>query len=410
MDIKYIRENKKEAEEAISKRGLKLDLDHLLKIDDERKKLLLEVEALRHEKKSAANKKDKKKGTEIKEKLSKKEDALRAVDQELTSYVEEVPNYLSKKVPNGKGEEDNVEVRKWGKLPQFDFKPRDHLKLGENLGILDQKRAAKTSGHGFYFLVGDGAKLEMALVNWVVDLLGKAGYTFVIPPALVRKKFTQGTGYLPRREKPDVYKVEREDLYLIATSEIPIAGYHADEIFNQNDLPKNYVGLSPSFRQEAGSYGKYTHGIFRVHQFDKAEIFKFVKPQDSDKAFEEIISLQEKIYQALETPYRIVNICSGEMSAPAYLKYDLEYWDPVNKTYRELTSTSNTTDYQARKLEIKYKDGQETNYVHTLNGTAIALSRTIIAILENHQQKDGSVKLPKVLHEYLGKDTLQGSK
>lgn len=410
MDIKYIRENKKEAEEVISKRGLKLDLDHLLKIDDERKKLLLEVETLRHEKKGAADKKDKKKGTEIKGKLAKKEDAFRALDQELTNYLEEVPNFLSKKVPKGEGEEGNVEVKKWGKLPQFDFKPKDHLSLGENLGILDQKRAAKTSGRGFYFLVGDGAKLEMALVNWVVDLLSEAGYTFVIPPALVRKKFTQGTGYLPRREKPDIYKIENEDLYLIATAEIPIAGYHADEILEEKELPKNYVGLSSSFRQEAGSYGKYTHGIFRVHQFDKAEIFKFVKPQNSDKAFEEIISLQEKIYQALEIPYRIVNICSGEMSVPAYLKYDLEYWDPANKTYRELTSTSNTTDYQARRLEIKYRDSEMVDFVHTLNGTAIALSRTIIAILENHQQKNGSVKLPKVLHEYLGKDTLQGSK
>ena len=199
---------------------------------------------------------------------------------------------------------------------------------------------------------------------------------------------------------------------MAATAEIPIAAIHAGEILNEADLPKNYVGFSTSFRREAGSYGKYTHGIYRVHQFDKVEIFKFVKPENSDRAFQEIISLQEKIYQSLEIPYRIVNICSGEMSAPAYLKYDLEYWDPVNGQYRELTSASNTTDYQARRLNIKYKQatsGQKpaTSHVHTLNGTAIALSRTIIALLENHQQKDGSIKLPKVLHQYLGKDTIQ---
>ena len=346
----------------------------------------------------------------LKKKFAKLEGSLRAVEEELHGYLEQVPNVLSPQTPDGEDEKDNKEIKKWGSPGKFDFTPKSHVEIGKDLGIINQELAAKSSGHGFYYLLDDGARLELALVSWVVDLLNKEGYTPVLPPDLVRKQFVEGTGYLPRREEPDIYKIEGEDLYLVATAEIPIAAMHAGEILNEADLPKNYVGFSTSFRKEAGSYGKYTHGIYRVHQFDKVEIFKFVKPEDSDRAFEEIISLQEKIYQSLEIPYRIVSICAGETSAAAYLKYDLEYWDPVNEKYRELTSASNTTDYQARRLNIKYKDKEGSKFVHTLNGTAIALSRTIIALLENHQQKDGSIKLPKVLHEYLGKDIIQRHK
>ena len=410
LDIKFIRENLKEVEQNIKKRRLKTPLNHLLEIDDERLKLIKEVESLRHERNVAADKHDEEKGKEIKEKLSKLEAALGAVEAELNGYLEQVPNMLSPLVPEGESEEDNKEVRKWGSLPKFEFKPKDHVTIGKELGLIDQETSAKSSGHGFYYLTGDGALLEIALVNWALSFLDKRGYKPVITPELVRKKFVEGAGYLPRREEPDVYKIEGEDLYLVATSEIPIAAIHSGEILNEGDLPKNYAGFSSSFRKEAGTYGKYTHGIYRVHQFDKVEIFKFVRPTDSDKAFREIVALQEEIYQALEIPYRVVNICSGEMSAPAYLKYDLEYWDPVKGQYRELTSASNTTGYQARRLNIKFRDKNSTRLVHTLNGTAIALSRTIIAILENYQQKDGSVRIPEVLHEYLGKDSLQRPK
>ena len=412
LDIKFIRENQREVEKTLEKRGVKLDLGHLLEIDDERLKLIKEVEALRHDRKIAADSHDEEKGRKIKRNLSKLEAALSAVETEFNDYLEQVPNMLSPDVPEGKDEGDNVEIKKWGQAKKFDFQVKDHLTLGKNLEIIDQKAAAKVSGHGFYYLVADGALLELALVNWVVDFLRKKGFTPIITPELVKERFVKGTGYLPRREEPDIYKIEGEDLYLTATAEIPIAGLLADEILAEKNLPRNYVGFSSSFRKEAGSYGKYTQGIFRVHEFDKVEMFKFVKPQDSDKAFEGIVATQEQICQELEIPYRVVNICSGEMSAAAYLKYDLEYWDPVNEQYRELTSASNTTDYQARRLNIKYKQTTgssqpATSYVHTSNGTAIALSRTIIAILENNQQKDGSVKLPKVLHEYLGKDTIQ---
>jgi seryl-tRNA synthetase len=407
LDVNYIRENLKEVSEMLEKRRVVVDLAHILEIDEERRKLIKEVEELRRERREVAAKKEIEKGKKIKEELSKKEAALSSVEAELLEYMEQVPNILSPDVPKGEGEEDNVEIKKWGEPTKFDFEPKDHVDLGKSLGIIDQERAAKTSGRGFYFLTGLGAKLEFVLAKWATNFLSEKGYTPVITPTLVRKQFIEGTGYLPRREEPDIYKIEGEDLYLIATAEIPLAGLHSDETVEIKNLPLNYAGFSSCFRKEAGTYGKYTHGIFRVHEFDKVEIFKFVKPSESGKAFEEIISLQEEICQALEIPYRVVNICSGEMSAPAYLKYDLEYWDPVSKTYRELTSASNTTDYQARRLNIRYKEGNETKYVHTLNGTAIALSRTIIALLENHQQKDGSIKLPEALHEFMGQDTIQ---
>ena len=412
LDIKFIRENRKEVEEMLAKRRVRIDVGHILEIDDMRRKLIQEVEGLRKERREVATQKDIEKGRILKEKLIKKEAALAGVVEELEENLENLPNMLSPQVPPGDDEKDSVVVRQWGEIADFDFEAKDHLTLGKNLGIIDQERAAKVSGHGFYYLVGDGARLEIALVSWVVDFLVEKGYTPIITPELVRKRFVAATGYLPRREKPDIYKIENEDLFLVATAEIPIAAYHADETFAVDTLPKNYIGFSSAFRAEAGSYGKYTHGIFRVHEFDKLEIFKFVKPEGSEKAYAEILSLQEEIYQNLKVPYRVTLTCTGDMPAAAYLKHDLEYWDPVNKIYRELTSASNTTDYQARRLNIKYSIQaaggrvQGTEYVHTLNGTAVALSRAIIAILENYQQKDGKVLVPQVLRKYVGKESL----
>lgn len=403
LDIKYIRDNKKLVEETINKRRVDVNLKHLLEIDDKRIELIQLVDKLRQERNEASANKDIEVGKKIKVKLNKTESALRGVQLEFEDYLEQVPNLLSKEVPEGVADRDNVEIRSFGGTPKLDFKPLDHVQLGKKLGIIDEERAAKVSGHGFYYLKDEAVLLELALVNWVIKLLVKKGYIPVITPELVRKRFVEGTGYLPRREKPDIYKIEGEDLYLAATSEIPLAGMHADEILNEEDLPLNYVGFSSSFRKEAGSYGKYTKGIFRVHQFDKVEIFKIVKPQDSKSAFEEIVAVEEEIFQALKIPYRVVSICSGEMSAAAFLKYDLEYWSPVDSAYREFTSASNTTNYQARRLNIKYrKKNGETEFAYTLNGTAIALSRTIIAILENYQQKDGKIKFPEVLSGFLG--------
>ena len=406
LDLQFLRNNKEKVIEAIKKRRSGVDFEQFISTDEERRKLILEVETLNSEKNKAAKEKDIEKGKEIKERLQKKEAELAEIESRFQEILEQIPNLLHPEVPDGTREKDNKEIKKWGSQTKFDFVPQDHLTIGKTLGLIDQERGAKVSGHGFYYLTGDGARLEVALVSWVMDFLTKEGFIPVIPPIMVRKKFVEGTGYLPRRQEPDIYKIEGEDLFLSATAEIQIAGMYAGETLDT--LPKNYVGFSSSFRKEAGSYGKYTHGIFRVHQFDKVEIFKFVAPEKSEEAFKEIISLQEKIYQNLEIPYRIVNICSGEMSTPAFLKHDLEYWDPVEGKYREMTSTSNTTDYQARRLNIKYKSRGKAEFVHTLNGTAIALSRTIIALLENHQQKDGSIRIPKVLHEYLGKDIIRG--
>src|SRR3990167_9726242 len=407
LDIKLIRDNQKLVEETIKKRHVDVNIKHLLEIDDKRVELIKTVDSLRQDRREAASKKDIEIGRRVKEKLAKNEDALRAVEEEFQEYLVQVPNLLSEKVPDGKSEDDNQEIKKWGEKTKFDFKPLDHVQIGTSLGIIDEERAAKVSGHGFYYLKDEGALLEIALVNWVVDLLVKKGFMPIITPEVVRKRFVEGTGYLPRREKPDIYKIEGEDLYLTATAEIPLAGMHSDQILSEEDLPLNYVGFSSAFRKEAGSYGKYSKGIFRVHQFDKVEIFKFVKPADTTSAFKEIVSLEEEIFQGLKIPYRIVNICAGEMSAAAYFKYDLEYWSPADDTYREFTSASNTTNYQARRLNIKYRMRDGTvDYVHTLNGTAIAISRTLIAILENYQQKDGSVKVPEVLRDFLGKNTL----
>ncbi len=409
LDIKFIRDNRKLVEETIKRRGVDVKINHLLEIDDKRLELIKTVDNLRRQRKEASANKDIDSGKKIKNKLNKQEDALRAVQQEFQEYLEQVPNLLSKEVPDGKSEKDNAEIKSWGKKTKFDFKPLDHVQIGKKLGIIDEERAAKVSGHGFYFLKDEGALLELALINWATHFLVKKGYMPVITPELVRKRFVEGTGYLPKREEADIYKIEGEDLYLSATAEIPLAGLHADEILEERDLPTNYAGFSTSFRKESGSYGKHTKGMFRVHQFDKLEIFKLVRPEDAESAFKEIVSLEEELFQALKIPYRIVNICTADMSAAAYLKHDLEYWSPVDRTYRELTSASNTTDYQARRLNIKYRkrDGS-TGFVTTLNGTAIAISRTTIAILENYQQKNGTVKVPEVLRDFLGKDTLGG--
>ena len=409
LDIKFIRDNRKLVEDTIKRRGVDVKINHLLEIDDKRLELIKTVDNLRRQRKEASANKDIDSGKKIKNKLNKQEDALRAVQQEFQEYLEQVPNLLSKEVPDGKSEKDNAEIKSWGKKTKFDFKPLDHVQIGKKLGIIDEERAAKVSGHGFYFLKDEGALLELALINWATHFLVKKGYMPVITPELVRKRFVEGTGYLPKREEADIYKIEGEDLYLSATAEIPLAGLHADEILEERDLPTNYAGFSTSFRKESGSYGKHTKGMFRVHQFDKLEIFKLVRPEDAESAFKEIVSLEEELFQALKIPYRIVNICTADMSAAAYLKHDLEYWSPVDRTYRELTSASNTTDYQARRLNIKYRkrDGS-TGFVTTLNGTAIAISRTTIAILENYQQKNGTVKVPEVLRDFLGKDTLGG--
>lgn len=413
LDIRFIRENKSKVEEMLAKRRMKLDLGHLLEIDDERKKLTAEVESLRHARRTAAEAKDVKKGKEIKEKLAKKEAALLGVEEELDDNLDKVPNMLHKDAPEGRAEDDNVEIKRWGEVPKLDFQPLDHVELGKRLNLLDFERAAKVAGHKFYYLKNDAVRLEFALIDYAFKTLQKEGFTLVRTPDLVRPEIANGIGFQPRGPEAQIYTIEKENLSLVGTAEIPLGGYHADEILDEAELPLKYLGFSPCFRTEAGSYGRVSYGLYRVHEFDKVEIFIYCTPQESEKMHQYILSLEEKLYQGLEIPYRVVDVCAGDLGAAAARKFDIEAWMPAREggSWGEVTSTSNTTDYQARRLNIRYrtKDGK-LEFAYTLNGTAIAIGRTLIAILENYQLKDGTVKVPKVLYDYLGKDTLQGPK
>jgi seryl-tRNA synthetase len=332
----------------------------------------------------------------------------RAPAPELAKILARVPNLPDPSTPAG-GEEDSVELRRWGTPPAFDFPVRDHLELGELLGAIDTVRAAKVSGARFGYLVGWGALLEFALVRFAMDRLTAAGFVPMVPPVLVRREAMFGTGFLPTDEQ-QIFRTADDDLYLAGTSEVPLVSYHSDELLDPGTLPRRYAGFSTCFRREAGSYGKDTRGIFRVHQFDKVEMVSFVLPEASAQEHELLLAREEELLQALELPYRVVNIAAGDLGGSAAKKYDCEAWIPSQGTYRELTSTSNCTDYQARRIGCRVREPEGNRPLHTLNGTAVAVGRTIVALLENHQQPDGSVKVPEALESYLGTDRIQPSK
>jgi seryl-tRNA synthetase len=308
----------------------------------------------------------------------------------------------------GKSDKENIEVRKWGTPTKFDFQPKDHLELGKSLGILDFETGAKVTGSQFFFLYGDGALLELALTRYAFEKLSKEGFLPVITPDLAKSRYYMGTGYMPKGDEAQTYTIEGEDLGLIATAEVTLAGSHADEVIPEDKLPLKYVGYSHCFRQEAGAYGKYSKGLYRVHEFSKVEMFIYCKPEDSESFHEHILKMEEEIYKELGLPYRVVEMCTGDLGAMADRKFDVEVWMPGREDYGEVTSTSNCTDYQARNLNIKFrrKTG-ETEYLHMLNGTAIVMTRVPLAILENFQQKDGSVKIPKVLQKWMGKEVIK---
>jgi seryl-tRNA synthetase len=325
--------------------------------------------------------------------------------EQLRSLLLEVPNLPHESVPEGAGDESNEEIRTVGSPPAFDFEPRDHLAIGEVLGIIDVERAAKVSGSRFAYLLGQATVLELALVRFAVDRLGTHGFTPVVPPVLVRREAMEGTGFLPTDEQ-QIYRLADDELYLVGTSEVSIAAMHQDEFLDASRLPLRYCGISTCFRREAGAYGKDTRGIFRVHQFDKVEMFSFALPGTSWPEHEFLLARQEEIFGALEVPYRVVNVCAGELGASAAKKYDVEAWMPGQDVYREVTSCSNCTDYQARRLQCRIRTESGPQLVHTLNGTAIAVGRAIIAVIENHQQADGTVAIPDALRPYTGFDVL----
>ena len=413
LDIKLIRQNPELVKEGCRKKQVKVDIDRLLEIDKKRRELMLALEDIRAQKNKAND--------EIKQIHDKSErevvilkmreldngnDRLEAefkeVDAEFQGLMGLIPNPPAPDVHEGKDDSENKVIRKWGKLPEFDFEPKSHFELGESLDIIDTKRAGKVSGSRFGYLKNEMAKLELAMINFAVDLLSKEGFVPVIPPVMISLDSMKGMGYLEHGGEENMYVLDKDNLVLVGTSEQSIGPMHKDEIFEEKGLPKRYLGISTCFRREAGSYGKDTKGILRVHQFNKVEMFSFAKPKDSDKEHEYLLSLEEKLMQALKLPYQVVKMCTGDLGMPAARKYDIEVWLPSENRYRETHSTSTCTDFQARRLNIRLrkKDG-ELEFVHMLNGTAFS-ERPLLAILENYQQKNGSVKVPEVLQKYTG--------
>jgi len=420
LDIKYIRQNPDKVKQGTLEKGYKADvIDKLLKIDGQRLKLLLEVEELRAKQNVITNdlktSKSKdfldkeliEKASVLKRELKLFEPELDNVEKEFNKLMLDIPNPPAADVPKGKGESENVELKVVGDKQNFKFKSKDHLELAEKLDIIDFERGAKVAGSGFYYLKGDGLLLELALVRYGIEFLSKKGFTPMFTPDLARSRYYLGTGFQPRGPEAQIYTIDETDLGLIATAEVTLAGYHADETLPAAKLPLKYAGYSHCYRKEAGSYGQYSKGLYRVHQFTKVEMFIYCTAPESVKIHEELLQLEEEFWQSLEISYRVLEMCAGDLGAQAVKKYDLEAWMPGRGDWGEITTTSNTTDFQARRLGIKYRDNDKTQYVHTLNGTLVATSRGIIAILENNQQEDGSVLIPKVLQQYMGKEVIK---
>lgn len=418
IDLKLLRENPEYFQKAADAKNVKLDISHILEIDAKQRELAKAVQILREERNilTSAMKGGKpteeqiEKGKQLKERLEKEEAALKAVDEELRSQLYKIPNPTKPDVKIAKDESGNEVIKKVGTPKEFSFTPKDHLELGEALDIIDTQTAAEISGARFDYLKNDGALLEFALKQLAFEVLLKEGFTPIIPPVLVRKQIMDDLGYTAMGEDENIYAISQDDLYLVGTAEQSIVPMLKDKVLDKSELPKRFVGFSTCFRREAGSYGKDTKGIFRVHQFDKVEMVSFVAEGEDDREHEYLLSLEEKFFQLLEIPYQVVRICSGDLGFNAARKYDIEAWIPSQKTYREVTSTSTVTDFQSRRLNMKYKDGEEKKYLHVLNGTAYSMNRPIVAILENYQQEDGSVVIPNVLQKYIGKDKITPQK
>src|SRR6478672_2206996 len=343
----------------------------------------------------------------LKERVESAKAELEQVEAKLGELALTLPNIPDPDAPEGTTEEDAVVIREVGERPQFDFEPRDHLEIGTELGLIEMEKAVELSGSRFAYLKGDLVLLELALVRFVIDLVRAEGHEPVVPPVLVREEALEGTGFLPG-DRDQIYEIPKDELFLTGTSEVALAGLHADQILDAEALPLRYCGFSTCFRREAGAAGRDTRGIFRVHQFDKVEMFSFVEPGASGEEHERLLAIEERILSELEIPYRVVSVAAGDLGAPAAKKYDCEAWIPSQGRYRELTSCSNTTDFQARRLSCRYRpsDGESPRHVHTLNGTAVAVGRTLIALMENRQEQDGSFSLPSSLHEFGAPDRI----
>jgi seryl-tRNA synthetase len=411
LDVKAIREDPEPFRAGLARRNMADAVDRLLAADERRRALTAEVEELRAGQNRASKQIGGAQGDErqrliaevskVSAELKRLEPKLEEAERALSELLASVPNVPHGSAPDGLTEEDAVEVRRKGEPREFGFEPRDHAALGELLGVLDTERGSRTSGSRFVYLLGDIVLVQFALVRHALDVLIAKGFTPVIPPVLVREEAMYGTGFLPTDEA-NLYVTSEDNLYLVGTAEVPLAAFRMGEILDEAELPLRYAGYSTCFRREAGTYGKDMGGMFRVHQFDKVEMFSFTRPEDSWDEHEFMVSIEEEIVGNLDVPYRVVNVAVGDLGASAAKKYDIEVWLPGQGRYRELTSCSNCTDYQARRLNtrVRRSDGR-IEVLHTLNGTATALSRTPIAILENHQREDGSVEIPPALHPYL---------
>jgi seryl-tRNA synthetase len=421
LDIRFITENPHTIRDSIQKRGVKADVDALLTINIERKALIANLENQRAE----ANRIAKtiptlpnaekaelvEKGRALNKQITLLEDDLRQIEERYSESMLSIPNLLADDTPMGESDAENVVLRTHLSPREFDFVPKDHVEIGKSLDLIDFESGTKVTGAKFYFLKNEAVFLELALKLFAMKIAASFGYTTLITPDLAKKSILTGTGFSPRGEESNIYNLEDLDLSLIATAEITVGGIHADEILDEDKLPLKYVAESHCFRREAGSGGQESKGLYRVHQFSKIELFQITTPESGEAALEEILKIEETIYQQLKLPYRVVRICGGDLGAAAFKKYDIEVWMPgrdSDEKYGEVTSASNCTDFQSRRLNIRYRD-KENKKIHpyTLNGTAIALSRVLMAILENYQQKDGSIDIPEVLRAYIGKDKIE---
>ena len=416
IDVGILRERPDDLAASLSRRGVDLDVAALAKIDADRRLSRTEAEEMRSQHRDVGNSiaglSGDEKAAAIAEagELSERYKAKIAEADDLDArFMEQwvtVPNLADETAADGFEEEDSIEITRWGEPPAVDFAMKDHVDLGAALGIIDIERATKISGSRFGMIKGKLALLELAMTRWSMEVLSADGFTPVVPPVLVREQALFGTGFFPA-DRDQVYSVQEDDLYLVGTSEVPLAAMHGDEILSADELPLRYAGNSTCFRVEAGTYGKDTRGIFRVHQFNKVEMFSFVEPDRSREEHDFLLSREEALVQALEIPYRVVNVAAGDLGASAAKKYDIEAWFPGQERYREITSTSNTTDYQSRRLKVRFKDAEGKNrLVHTLNGTAVT-GRALIALVENHQRADGSIRIPEALRPYTGFDVIE---
>ena len=424
LDYKFIKDNIDAVKKNIEDRNMKADADKVVELYDKRTELVTKLQGLQQKRnENAAAMKQKLEnderqkliaaGKEIKEEISAVEAETKEVEAALEEAARQIPNMVHPDVPVGKLDTENLEVKKVGTPRKFDFEPKDHVQLGESLDIIDFDRGTKVSGPKFYYLKNEAVFLEQALIMYALNTLRKHNFNMFITPDVAKEEILKGIGFNPRGNESNVYSIEEEGTCLVATAEITLGGYHQDEILNKASLPLLYGGLSHCFRREVGAAGQFSKGLYRVHQFDKVEMFAYSTPEQSDEIHAKLREIEEEIFTGLGLPFHVVETCTGDLGAPAYRKWDLEAWMPGRNggEYGEVTSTSNCTDYQARRLNIKYKDDDGKNkYVHTLNGTAIAVGRAMLAILENYQNADGSVTIPEVLVPFCGFDKIMPKK